>query len=544
MADGAVDSILITRSHSPATLVSNESLPSTPAGINTTVHGSCSRCHHLHINVPVIIPDHGAYIDVRCAHCEHGWLGLGQSSARISLASLETIPTARFQEGSRQSAACVSDSQLVTTSGYDNLPLIQPPCSSPAMAPSGNVGAALVELPSFEGHTVNGSVPQTIPPDDTERPGAEEAQSQPSTRLQSRVLKDRASHRERALNLLSLKGRPRRFVRRIIQSLPQGFFDRLKRPKRKGYNAETEATPSTGSIYAQVQSSLESVRASRITQSATAFLPSDKHVVRGAAPPAMDTGVAVGDAHTPSAIHHAIEETQQDETANSTIIGQRGSHDIAGGHMSKEQRLRDKRRLLTQQGTRCTCDCVPHCPCWRSSSTGAARYSSACHTPLLGIPDNPLADGASIQSDTSEPPHSSYRQSSPSLAGFGAGVLGHDVAYQRFGPLVDRNSSGSSVGVGACIRDLNRGSVGAWSTASTTVEQNPNMTDDQLDDWQSRLSAAAPRSSSLSFSLVPSAPRSQLPTSHLLPLLDTSVSNGTRTGNDIDEERTPTQEDQ
>jgi len=206
--------------------------------------------------------------------------------------------------------------------------------------------------------------------------------------------------------------------------------------------------------------------------------------------------------------HILPEQTQQDTVEDSRTSGRQAYYDIAGERLSKEQRIHERRHLLTELTNRCTCDCLPHCSCRRSPSTGAARSSSACRTPSLGVPDSPLANDASNQDDTPEPRNSVYRQASIELAFLGQRTLGRDVTYSPFPPWVDNNSSGGSVGGREGTRDTNRDSAATWSTVSTTVEQNSNMTDDQLVERQDSWSASAYRPSPVSSTQTQAIPRS------------------------------------
>ena len=57
--------------------------------IDIPVHGSCSRCHHFHINC--LVPhDTTAHTRFRCEQCGHQMFGLGTSTTQYTLASVNT----------------------------------------------------------------------------------------------------------------------------------------------------------------------------------------------------------------------------------------------------------------------------------------------------------------------------------------------------------------------------------------------------------------------------------------------------------------------
>ncbi|KAL8674028.1 MAG: hypothetical protein Q9168_001560 [Polycauliona sp. 1 TL-2023] len=55
------------------------------------IHGSCSRCHHLHTNRTLHLPlDLQQHTRFNCDNCEHPILGIGRTSTQTTLASIET----------------------------------------------------------------------------------------------------------------------------------------------------------------------------------------------------------------------------------------------------------------------------------------------------------------------------------------------------------------------------------------------------------------------------------------------------------------------
>jgi len=63
------------------------------AGREFSYHGSCKNCHHLHSGYKLrLSPDGENYLPCRCEVCDFYMFGVGMSSPRSSLASLETLP--------------------------------------------------------------------------------------------------------------------------------------------------------------------------------------------------------------------------------------------------------------------------------------------------------------------------------------------------------------------------------------------------------------------------------------------------------------------
>lgn len=76
--------------------------------IDIPVHGSCSRCHHFHINC--LVPhDTTTHTRVRCEQCGHQMFGLGRTTTQYTLASVNTgtmiIPRECVEEQPRQAGS-------------------------------------------------------------------------------------------------------------------------------------------------------------------------------------------------------------------------------------------------------------------------------------------------------------------------------------------------------------------------------------------------------------------------------------------------------
>ena len=73
---------------------------SSESNIRMPFHGSCSRCHHFHINHPFTFsPNSTVHTRLSCERCDHPMFGLGRVSTQSTLASVES--------GSTSPRACV-----------------------------------------------------------------------------------------------------------------------------------------------------------------------------------------------------------------------------------------------------------------------------------------------------------------------------------------------------------------------------------------------------------------------------------------------------
>ena len=87
--------------------------------IDIPVHGSCSKCHHFHIN-RLVPHDTTAHTRVRCELCGHQMFGLGSSTTQYTLASVNTgtmfhprgcVEEQPCQAGSQGETVAVEDTQ-------------------------------------------------------------------------------------------------------------------------------------------------------------------------------------------------------------------------------------------------------------------------------------------------------------------------------------------------------------------------------------------------------------------------------------------------
>ena len=73
---------------------SNGHQESSESNIGMPFHGSCSRCHHFHINHPFTFSlDSTVHTRLPCERCNHPMFGLGRVSTQSTLASVESGPT-------------------------------------------------------------------------------------------------------------------------------------------------------------------------------------------------------------------------------------------------------------------------------------------------------------------------------------------------------------------------------------------------------------------------------------------------------------------
>ena len=104
--------------------------------IDIPVHGSCSKCHHFHINC--LLPhDPTTHTRFRCEHCGHQMFGLGRSTTQYTLASVNTgtmitphlcVEEQPHQAGSQGETVTVVNAQDVGL----HFPTLDHPVSSPA----------------------------------------------------------------------------------------------------------------------------------------------------------------------------------------------------------------------------------------------------------------------------------------------------------------------------------------------------------------------------------------------------------------------------
>ncbi|KAL8730236.1 MAG: hypothetical protein Q9166_004213 [cf. Caloplaca sp. 2 TL-2023] len=78
------------------------------------IHGSCSRCHHLHTNKALHLPlDPQQHTRIQCDYCEHPILGIGRTSTQTTLASIETNVAGHQSWRNEADAASDQDHQPV-----------------------------------------------------------------------------------------------------------------------------------------------------------------------------------------------------------------------------------------------------------------------------------------------------------------------------------------------------------------------------------------------------------------------------------------------
>ena len=73
---------------------SNGHQESSESNVRMPFHGSCSRCHHFHINHSFTFsPDSTVHTRLPCERCNHPMFGLGRASTQSTLASVESGST-------------------------------------------------------------------------------------------------------------------------------------------------------------------------------------------------------------------------------------------------------------------------------------------------------------------------------------------------------------------------------------------------------------------------------------------------------------------
>lgn len=105
------------------------------SSFSTKFHGSCAKCHHFHVGLPLTInnkPDH--HERIYCEKCNHVLFGLGRGSPQVSLASVETkntLPTKPISSPVRQS-------EKSNNPETKSIPTIPDPSTTPLSGPKTN----------------------------------------------------------------------------------------------------------------------------------------------------------------------------------------------------------------------------------------------------------------------------------------------------------------------------------------------------------------------------------------------------------------------
>ncbi|KAI4201161.1 MAG: hypothetical protein LQ350_003476 [Teloschistes chrysophthalmus] len=98
------------------------------------VHGSCSQCHHFHVNKALKLPlDLEQHTRVTCDYCAHPILGIGRTSTQTTLASIETTGPQRQSLQRERDAVPESHLQIV------NVPVSPPPLRVDTAGSPGNL---------------------------------------------------------------------------------------------------------------------------------------------------------------------------------------------------------------------------------------------------------------------------------------------------------------------------------------------------------------------------------------------------------------------
>ena len=105
---------------------SNGPQESSESNIRMPFHGSCSRCHHFHINHSFTFsPDSTVHTRLPCERCDHPMFGLGRVSTQSTLASVESGSTFTTRACvDRPSQQQQSASQAETVPGTSTLGLL------------------------------------------------------------------------------------------------------------------------------------------------------------------------------------------------------------------------------------------------------------------------------------------------------------------------------------------------------------------------------------------------------------------------------------
>ena len=296
---------------------SNGHRDSSEANVGIPFHGSCSRCHHFHINHLFTFPlDSAAHTRLSCERCNHPMFGLGRVSTQNTLASVESDYT--FTPG-----VCVDRpgsqpaSQAEALPGTSGLGLLTTITERRSPAISRSTSHVSTPVPTLAASLIGEEpVENRVPPKDAAQGNGDE----------------RASHPQ-ATTLRRLRTVARRFKQR--------FYARPREWKlrRIGLHITLESPHSAADLS---------------TLPLVASIPSDAH----------RTGLT-GDVSSASTTE--VSSTQK----RSDNVEERAS-EIGDDTEDRHASLRARRRELTlaREGEVSSirkCECSPECPCMNGS---------------------------------------------------------------------------------------------------------------------------------------------------------------------------------
>ena len=135
---------------------------------NIPFHGSCSSCHHFHINLPFTFTlDSSAHTRLFCERCNHPMFGLGRTSTQNTLASVEScstfIPRVCADRVGQQRPAALQVETVPDVSRHGLLTTITERRSPAPSRSTSNVRppTRTISTASLAGEEIGGSVGQT-----------------------------------------------------------------------------------------------------------------------------------------------------------------------------------------------------------------------------------------------------------------------------------------------------------------------------------------------------------------------------------------------
>ena len=149
---------------------------SSESNIRMPFHGSCSKCHHFHINHPFTFsPDSTVHTRLSCERCDHPMFGLGRVSTQSTLASVEsgsTSPRACVDRLGQQQQSASQAEAVPATSTLGLLTTITERRSPAASRSTSHIRTPTrtLSVTSLSGQEVGGSIRRVEPDGDRAEP--------------------------------------------------------------------------------------------------------------------------------------------------------------------------------------------------------------------------------------------------------------------------------------------------------------------------------------------------------------------------------------
>ena len=199
---------------------SHRPLETSETNFEIPFHGSCSSCHHFHINLPFTVTlDSMVHTRLYCEKCRHPMFGLGRASTQNTLASVESgstfIPRVCADRLGQQQPAALQVETAPDVSRHGLLTTIRERRSPAPSRSTSNVRSPIraFSTASLAGEEAGGS---------NERTEQVESHALPKSTAQERL--DKRGSRPQTATLRRLRIIGRRFRRRFCDRLPRIRF--------------------------------------------------------------------------------------------------------------------------------------------------------------------------------------------------------------------------------------------------------------------------------------------------------------------------------